>query len=631
VQACRNAADDEGLDLVALTDHNSIDGYRYLKSQFETLARQARDQRLTMPAILPGVEFSVGGERPIHFLVVFAASTDPDVIDRAISHVFGTSDRFDPKSGTPRATGQSVDEFLTRLYNYCRPPSGDRNLEFVVLPAHADGRRGVSREVIGGTAAPGGEVTVATSLWDEMKGHLRQRVITRRDWHGFEASRSFGDLPQAFKELLWRWATARRDENWDALTDGQRARYRDQKHWALVECSDPHRYEAIGSRFTWLKMEVPDVEGIRLALLDPESRLRRMAVGPPGRAYPRVQRINIQHTDFFEEIEIPLSPCLTTLIGGRGSGESTVIEYLRHTHDRGRKEDLPDDDPSSVREAVLSILASKRERDFGHTKGTLLADHEVTVDVVVAERMYSVRRTASGLQVTQDPDQPGARPAPLDVRSLLVPRVLSQRQIARIARDPASQRSELDALIDPDRVRDLENRHRMTTETLAQLQATRKRLTEQGAKLPSVATELQKVRDQIAFLERAGRKEVLARFDSYERDCRWLEEVQQETERLAAELDDVATTIEPTEPSAEAHPKTTPTEPWLRTVAERVRAARELGAKAVREQAGTLRDAREYRPARAGRAVAGALRRGAARLRRPQAGDDLPRHRLRAA
>jgi ABC-type Mn2+/Zn2+ transport system ATPase subunit len=589
VAACRDAAGGAGMDLVALTDHNSIDGYRYLKNQFQSLAQQARDQGLAMPTILPGVEFSVGGERPIHFLVIFATTTDPNAIDRAISHVFGTSDRFDPKTGTPRATGHSVDDFLTRLYDYCRPPSGDRNLEFVVLPAHVDGRQGISREVVGAAAASEG--TVATSLWDEMKGHLRQRVITRRDWHGFEASRAFADLPQAFKELLWRWAAARRSEDWDSLTDGQKARYREQKHWPLVECSDPHRYEAIGSRFTWLKMEVPDVEGIRLALLDPESRLRRMADGPPGRAYPRVQRLHVKRTDFFEDIEIPINSCLTTLIGGRGTGKSTVIEYLRHAVDRARREDLPDDEPANVREAVQSILSAKRERDFGHTKGTLLPDHEITADIVVAERLYRVRRSASGIELVQDPEQAGAQAAPFDVRSLVVPRILSQRQIARIARDPASQRSELDALIDPDRLREIENRRRALAETLSQLQATRTRLTEQGAKLPSVETELQKVRDQIGFIETAGRKEVLARFDALERERRWLEDTQREIERLASDLEDTAGETEGTGTDVDAAvlPDSTPAATWLRSVADRVRESWQAAAMALRDQARALR------------------------------------------
>ncbi len=591
VTACRDAAGGAGMDLVALTDHNSIEGYRYLRAQFETLARQARDQGLVMPAILPGVEFSVGGERPIHFLVVFTVDIDPDVIDRAIAHVFGATDRFDPKTGTPRATGHSVDDFHTRLYEFCRPPSGDRHLEFVILPAHADSRQGISREVVGGAAVA--NITVATSLWDEMKGHLRQRVITRRDWHGFQASRPFADLPQAFKDLLCRWAAARRSEDWETLTEAQKARYREQKHWPLVECSDPHQYEAIGSRYTWLKMEVPDVEGIRLALLDPESRLRRMADGPPGRAYPRLERLRVRRADFFEDIEVPLNPCLTTLIGGRGTGKSTVIEYLRHALDRARREDLPDDEPSNVREAVQSVLSPKKERDFGHTKGTLLPDHEIVADVVVAERRYRVRRSASGIEVVPDPDQRGAQPAALDVRSLVVPRILSQRQIARIARDPASQRSELDALIDADRLRDIEARRRSLTETLTQLQATRARLTEQGAKLPAVETELQKVRDQIAFLEGAGRKEVLARFDGFERERRWLEDTRKEIDQLASKLDDEAAAMEATDAGAGAPPDGTPTVDWLGSVADRVRTSREASATALCDQARALRALRD--------------------------------------
>lgn len=584
VTACREAAEGAGIDLVALTDHNSIDGYRYLRSQFETLAQQAKDQDLAMPAILPGVEFSVGGERPIHFLVIFARDTDPDAIDGAISHVFGSSDPFDSQTGTPRATGQSVDNFLEKLYDYCRPLSGDRNLEFVVLPAHVDGRQGLSREVVGGA-----EVTVATSLWDEMKGHLRQRVITRRDWHGFQASRAFADLPQAFKELLWRWAAARRSEDWDSLTEAQRACYRDQEHWALVECSDPHRYEAIGSRFTWLKMEVPDVEGIRLALLDPESRLRRMRSGPPARAYPRVERIRIQNTDFFEDIEIPVNPCLTTLIGGRGTGKSTVIEYVRHALDRARGEELPEDESGNVRDAVLSVLSEKRERDFGHTKGTLLPDYEITVDIVVAERLYRVRRSASGIEIVPNPDQAGAQPASLDVRSLVAPRLLSQRQIARIAQDPTSQRSELDALVESDHLREIENRRSELTATLAGMQATRARLSEQRARLPAVETDLQTVRDQIAFLEGAGQQEVLARFNAFERERHWLVETGNVIERLAGQVDEAATAIGGDVIRAGDSPDGTPTAAWLRSVGDRVRDSRESAANALRGQAGALR------------------------------------------
>lgn len=585
VDACRQAADGQGMDLVALTDHNSIEGYRYLKSQFDALERQARDQGLKMPAILPGVEFSVGGERPIHFLVIFAASTDAEDIHRAIAHVFGATDRFDPNTGTPRATGQSVMDFLDRLYEFCRPPSGDRELSFILLPAHVDGRQGVSREVIGAAAVP--NVTVATSLWDEMKGHLRQRVITRRDWHGFQSTRRYEDLPEAFRDLLCRWAAARRSEQWDLLSNTQRDRYRERRHWPLVQCSDPHNYEAIGSSFTWLKMEVPDVEGIRLALLDPGSRLRRMSEGPPSQAHNRIKSLRIRNTDFFGEIQIPFNPCLTTLIGGRGAGKSTIIEYLRYALDRARNRDLQADEPDGTHNAVRSVLSSKNQRDYGQTKGTLLPDHRIAAELVVSARQYNIQRQASGIEVSGDADNTADQSAMLDVRSLIAPRILSQREIARIARNPASQRKELDALIETNLLRELESEKRKATERLAQFQAARKRLEMQAARLVPVSTELRKVQDQIDYLQSGGRREVLERFDGFERQRIWLKDRDEELVKLAAQVEQEAAALQKTDEIPDSQLKELT--PWLVSIAERIGAARSAAATALVEQAKGLK------------------------------------------
>jgi DNA repair ATPase RecN len=582
VKACRAAADGVGLDLVALTDHNSIEGYRRLRPFFDSIAQRARDAGSSMPAILPGVEFSVGGERPLHFLVIFGSDTKPDDIDKLSQFVFGAREPFDPKTGTPRATGESVNEFLKKLYEFCRPPTGERHLHFVLLPAHADGERGVGRET--GT----NELGVATGIWEEMKGHLRQWTVARTDWNGFETARAFDKLPQAFRELLLRWAAARRGEDWDRLTDAQKNRYREQRHWALVECSDPHRYEAIGTRYAWLKMEVPDVEGIRLALLDPESRLRRMADGPPGRAYPRVERLQIRNTDFFEDIEIPFNPCLTTLIGGRGSGKSTVAEYLRYAFDRARPEDFPGEGGDEIRTNVEALLALKRARDYGETPGTLLPGWELKADLVVAERRYRVQRAQEGLTVVRDPDTASAQLAPLEVRSLVAPRILSQRQIARIARDPASQRSELDALLDGNQLRQFDEERRQLVERLTQLQATRARLKERRKTLPARQTELQKINDQIAFLEASGGKEILARFDAYQREEHWLNDALLEVGSLATTFEEQAVAARDGVDRVGTPPAGTSNENWLRQVSERLKARFEQAAAALRNEATSL-------------------------------------------
>lgn len=582
IEACRAAAKGRGLDLVSLTDHNSIDGYRYLKPQFESLAQQAKNQDLPMPVILPGVEFTVGGERPIHFLAIFAADTKPDDIDGLIQCVFGARERFDSRSGAPRATGDSVDKFLKDFYEFCRPSNGDRNLHSVLLPAHADGDRGVGKET--GANKP----TIATGIWEEMRGHLRQWAVSRKDWNGFETARPFAELPQAFQDLLLRWAAARRGEDWDTLSESQKTRYREQRHWALVECSDPYNYETVGTRYTWLKMEVPDVEGIRLALLDPESRLRRMADGPPGLAYPRIERLRIRRTDFFEDLEIPFHPCLTTMIGGRGAGKSTVIEYLRYALDRARQEDFAGDRSEDIRSSVEAFLAPKKARDFGETPGTLLPDHEVEIDVVVAERLYQIRRTREQINVVMEPESLVNAPVPIDIRSLLVPRLLSQRQIARIARDSASQRSEVDALIDPDQLRQVENQRRQLIGSLTQIQATRTRLKERRKTLPARETELQKVRDQIAFLETSGGKETLARFESYQREQHWIDERLREVETLSAALEDQAAAAESTQAGMPEVPSATANEKWLRDVSARLKERLERTITLLRDEAVSL-------------------------------------------
>lgn len=57
-----------------------------------------------------------------------------------------------------------------------------------------------------------------------------------------------------------------------------------------------------------------------------------------------------------------------------------------------------------------------------------------------------------------------AGPAAVDLRALLAPRILSQRQIAQIARSAAAQRRELDALVDAEAIRAFEGSSERCTE-----------------------------------------------------------------------------------------------------------------------------------------------------------------------
>jgi ABC-type lipoprotein export system ATPase subunit len=86
----------------------------------------------------------------------------------------------------------------------------------------------------------------------------------------------------------------------------------------------------IGFRHTWIKMAVPSIEGLRQAFLDHESRIRFGGKRPEDmQIHPRIESFVCAGVKFLRDQKIAFSPNLNVIIGGSGSGKSTVVNYLR--------------------------------------------------------------------------------------------------------------------------------------------------------------------------------------------------------------------------------------------------------------------------------------------------------------
>lgn len=85
---------------------------------------------------------------------------------------------------------------------------------------------------------------------------------------------------------------------------------------------------SLGYRWTWIKMSEPSIESLRQACLDPDSRIRPLRERPPS-SHPRIHSLKVERARFLGDQEVFFSPNLTCIIGGRGSGKSTLFEYLR--------------------------------------------------------------------------------------------------------------------------------------------------------------------------------------------------------------------------------------------------------------------------------------------------------------
>ena len=113
--------------------------------------------------------------------------------------------------------------------------------------------------------------------------------------------------------------------------------------WAEIVGSDAHHPEGEpgarfpGSHFTWVKMAKPTLDGVRLALLDGggfsvrrHDDLRPLdPFGTPQHFVESVEIADARYMGLGTRARLRFSPWLNSLVGGRGTGKSTVVHALR--------------------------------------------------------------------------------------------------------------------------------------------------------------------------------------------------------------------------------------------------------------------------------------------------------------
>ena len=108
------------------------------------------------------------------------------------------------------------------------------------------------------------------------------------------------------------------------------SQYKRLRPIALLNSKDVRRPEDLDNPrvFSWIKMTAPTLEALQLACRDPESRARLSDQVNPT-YYSRIERIIVKR-GYLEDLELELSPNLNAIVGGRGTGKSTLIEAIRY-------------------------------------------------------------------------------------------------------------------------------------------------------------------------------------------------------------------------------------------------------------------------------------------------------------
>lgn len=286
------------IDCVAVTDHNTGEWIDRLKAAYAEMKREA--DAGTPPGgfrelhLFPGVEISVQGG--FHLLAIFDPSATSQTISDLLAQVDYQGTRGDSDGVTRLGAAQVVERILA---------AGG-----LAIPAHVEGDKGLLQ------VEPGTRKCMMDA--NTVKAILQEPGILALEW-----AASNSPVPMVLEELKLRFAS--------------------------VVGSDCHSFQGTavpGSRYTWIKMARPSLEGLRLALLGgQEVSVRRSdesdGFAPFNTPEHFIESIEIRDARYMgrgrQPAELPLNPYFNALIGGRGTGKSTTVHALRLAYRREKE------------------------------------------------------------------------------------------------------------------------------------------------------------------------------------------------------------------------------------------------------------------------------------------------------
>ena len=371
IAACRAAA----LGAVAVTDHHDFGLVPWIRrAAVHEVDAEGRplDPRQRI-VVFPGLELTLAV--PCQALLIFSADFPDDRLPAVLEKLgIDPADRSEPKAKAP---GQLPFDTFQALYARLDETAWLRG-QYTVFPNVTDG----------------GHQTL-------MRKHMQSK---------------YRDMPCVGGYLdgpVERIGTGNR-RAFDGLDPS-----RGFKRIAVIQTSDARSLKDFGSNPTWIKWAEPTGEALRQACLAQESRIAHTEPAVPS---VFVTRLRVSNSRFLGPIDLQLNPQYNGLIGGRGTGKSTCLEYLRWgLCDEGHGLESGDDEPDVGRRRRLIEQTLKPVN--GH----------VEVHFIRNGVAHVVRRHAADGELLLKIGPAELQPATeSEVRSLLPIEAYSQRQLSNV-------------------------------------------------------------------------------------------------------------------------------------------------------------------------------------------------------
>jgi type III restriction enzyme len=468
VAACRA----KGLDAVAITDHHDLCLFKYIREAAEQETDESGDalpqeRRLT---VFPGMELTLAV--PCQALLILDADFPVELLSQVIQALSVTPA---PEGAARHAPVQRLEHIKTlqELYEELNKREFLRD-RYIVFPHVGEGGN-------------------STLLRSGFAAHYKSMPCVGGFVDGSVAQHGKGNID---------------------ILNGKNKDY-GNKAIAVFQTSDNRNrnFSNLGQYVTWVKWARPTAEALRQACL---ARFSRIAHVEPRLPAIRITRVEVSNSKFLGPIALDFNPQYNAVIGGRGTGKSTILEYVRWA--------LCDQPPSA--DTGGEELADFQKRRQTLIEGTLLPlDAVVDVSFLLNGVAHVVRRKASGELTLKIGDAQFQSCTEQNVRELLPIRAYSQKQLSAVgARLDELRRfvhapiqAELDAL--QERIDALASHLRAGFDKVARCRALQSEIAAHDIERKSLSEQIGKLRASLKGLSPDDRA-IIARQGTYEAEQR---------------------------------------------------------------------------------------------------------------
>ncbi|MDD9819213.1 MAG: AAA family ATPase [Gammaproteobacteria bacterium] len=434
----------EQISVLAVADHNRVRGLGAVQDK-------AGEQGIR---VFPG--FEIKSREGVHVLCLYPLDSSEDQLERFLGEL-GIRD-----------TGSSTDLSNRHFAELLRTVQEQGGLS---IAAHA---------------------TSADGLLQVLDGQSRMAAWKDPNLLAVQIPGSIGDLPLEYREIV---------QNRDP-------QYKREFAVAVVNAQDVEKVETLSepSASCWIKMSEVSIEGLRQAFLDPDSRIR-LHSDPVLEEHAELLTLSWDG-GFLNNADIHFNSDLNVIIGGRGTGKSTIVESLRYVI------------------GANPLGADSRKAHNGIIKDVLKDGTKISLKIRThhpAPKNYQIERTIPAPPVVSNDDGQILPMSPVELLPGI--EVYGQHEISELSKDSGKLLHLLDRFMEGD------------NSIKQQKSETRQKLNKSRQTILSVQSELQQIEEKIDALP--GLEEIMERYRKAGLEGRLLEKSQLvREERILKSLSD---------------------------------------------------------------------------------------------